>query len=165
MDDVKLDDIRAAIAACSSVEEGSTQESRQRANGKRINLYAKLDECGSKLDQLRDVATRENESTLEIEVRRAAAVTCRSQLGLLLSHAPASSLVYTGALLRFRVVAGAFFVSLLARGVIFFLQPSVSDAAVAVAMVMGGPVAPWVWQGFQPRSRDEDGLVAVGYVQ
>lgn len=69
MDDFKLDDIRAEIAACRFIEEGSTQQSRQRANGKIINLYAKLDEYGTKLDELREVASRENKSTSEIEVR------------------------------------------------------------------------------------------------
>lgn len=79
MDDVKLGDIRAAIAACSFIEEGSTQESRQRANGERINLYAKLDGYGSKLDELREVASRENKSTTAIEVRLQQCVVSMAQ--------------------------------------------------------------------------------------
>lgn len=88
MDNVKLEDIRAAIAACSFIKEGSTQESRQRANRERINLYAKLDECGSKLDELREVASRENKTTTEIEVKAAAMCGVNGAVRVVISHAP-----------------------------------------------------------------------------
>ena len=88
MGDVKLEDIRAAITSCSFIKEGSTQESRQRANRERINLHAKLDECGSKLDELREVASRENKSTTEIEVKAAALCGVNSAVRVIISHAP-----------------------------------------------------------------------------
>lgn len=72
MPSIELDEFRAAIAACSVVEEGSTQAARQRANAKRINLYAALDGCRSELDKLKEVAdssSNNEDDTSETEVR------------------------------------------------------------------------------------------------
>lgn len=69
MGGIKLAEIRAAIAACNFVEDGSTQEIRQETNAKRVKLYRQLDECRSTLDKLMDKAATTAENTGEIEVR------------------------------------------------------------------------------------------------
>lgn len=74
MDGIKLAEVRAAIAACNFVEDGSTQEIRQATNAKRVKLYRQLDQCRSTLDKVMDTAATTGENTGEIEVR-----ICHSQ--------------------------------------------------------------------------------------
>ena len=69
MESINLDEIRADIAACRFLEEGSTQELRQAANAKRVHLYRQLDQCRSKLDKLVDTAASTGADYSEIEVR------------------------------------------------------------------------------------------------
>lgn len=69
MDGIKLAEVRAAIAACNFVEDGSTPEICQATNAKRIKLYRQLDQCRSTLDKLMDTAATTGENAGEIEVR------------------------------------------------------------------------------------------------
>lgn len=69
MDGIKLDEVRAAIAACNFLDGGSTQKARQRANLKRSNLYASLDRCRHMLDSLEELSSSEGDGdTSEIKV-------------------------------------------------------------------------------------------------
>lgn len=45
----KLDEIRAAVAECSVVEDGATQEDRQRENARRIRVFGMLDNYAQEL--------------------------------------------------------------------------------------------------------------------
>lgn len=65
---IRMDEVRAAIAACSFLEEGSTKEAKQAANAKRRRLYSQLDGCRKTIGRLRSEAEAAGQDTGEVEV-------------------------------------------------------------------------------------------------
>lgn len=51
MTDVRLDEIRAAVARCTVTEDGATLEARQQQNSQRKRVFKKLDEYSQELEQ------------------------------------------------------------------------------------------------------------------
>lgn len=58
----KLDEIRAAVAECSVLEDGATPEARQRENAQRLRVFRQLDSYAAELT----AASAAAESTEEI---------------------------------------------------------------------------------------------------
>lgn len=68
MIDTKLEEIRAAVAECNVVKDGSTHETRQRENARRIRVFKKLDAHAQDLQRQLAAAAASNEDTSRIEV-------------------------------------------------------------------------------------------------
>lgn len=63
----KLDEIRAAVAECSVLEDGATPEARQRENAQRLRAFRKLDSYSAELTAA-SAAAESSEETSGIEV-------------------------------------------------------------------------------------------------
>lgn len=66
----KLDEIRAAVAECSVLEDGATPEARQRENSQRLRVFRQLDSYASELTAASAAAAEAREETAGIEVNK-----------------------------------------------------------------------------------------------